>query len=109
MTDFDENEFDRPMSAAHRERVSRLTPEEVAQIDAALLSAAGARFQKVAMVVASAMIKLETSTRRVPDLFYSERVRHLVETGVLESVGDLRRMCFSEVRVPTDSGSHSAT
>ena len=107
MTDFDENEFDGPMSAAHRERVSRLTAEEISEIDAALVSAARARFRKVAMVVGSAMIKLEASITRVPDLFYAERVRHLVETGVLESVGDLRRMTFSEVRLPTDEGSGS--
>ena len=36
----------------------------------------------------------------LPDIFYSQRVRKLVELGFLESEGNLDFMCFSEVRLP---------
>jgi hypothetical protein len=104
-----EVELDGPMTAAQSERISQLTAQEISAIDAALLSAARTRFRKVAMVVGTAMIELEVSIPRVPDLFYSERVRCLVEAGALESAGDLRRMRFSEVRLPADERSPSTT
>jgi hypothetical protein len=34
----------------------------------------------------------------IPDVYYAERVRALVDRGLIESVGNLRRMRFSEVR-----------
>ena len=43
----------------------------------------------------------------VPDIYYAQRVRHLVEVGKLESQGDLHYMRYSEVRLP-GSGSRAS-
>ena len=40
------------------------------------------------------------SIQSVPDLFYAERLRKLVQDGKLESQGNLHYMRFSEVRLP---------
>ena len=36
----------------------------------------------------------------IPDVFYSQRVKALVENGLLESQGNLDFMRYSEVRLP---------
>jgi hypothetical protein len=36
----------------------------------------------------------------VPDVFYSQRAKALVENGLLESQGNLDFMRYSEVRLP---------
>jgi hypothetical protein len=38
----------------------------------------------------------------IPDIFYSQRIRELVEKKLLESQGDLQFMRYSEVRLPSD-------
>ncbi|WP_425530461.1 DUF3658 domain-containing protein [Xanthomonas oryzae] len=35
----------------------------------------------------------------MPDIFYAQRIRHLVSAGHLEASGNLNRMRFSEVRL----------
>jgi hypothetical protein len=34
------------------------------------------------------------------DVFYAQRIRLMVENGVVEAVGDLKRMGYSEVHLP---------
>ena len=81
-------------------RVSRLTPQEVSQIDAALMSHAVPQWRKVAMIVGLAMQESKNQPGDVPDVFYSRRVAHLVSDGKLVAFGDLRRMRYSEVKLP---------
>jgi len=50
-------------------------------------------------VIGSAMLAAEDIVPRVPDFFYTERIRHLVVAGKLESEGNLDYMRFSEVRL----------
>ncbi len=40
----------------------------------------------------------------VPDIYYSERIRKLVEKGVLEAAGNLHYMRYSEVRLRQGGG-----
>jgi hypothetical protein len=35
----------------------------------------------------------------IPDLFYAQRIRHLIASGQLESQGNTTSMRFSEVRL----------
>ena len=47
------------------------------------------------------MMEMQNRISGIPDIFYSQRVRHLVEEGKLESQGNLGYMRYSEVRLPS--------
>ncbi len=85
------------MDHEDRELVSKLTNNEIQLIDKALLSHANNNWRKVAMIVGLTMSETECNNG-IPDLFYAERIRKLVDEGYLESEGDLRFMGHSEVR-----------
>ena len=93
---------DPPLTSEQGQRVGQPKEEEIKEIDSALLSNVNPQWQKVAMVVARAMESCAGRIPPVPDLFYGQRVRLLVELGLLESQGDLASMRFSEVRLPSD-------
>jgi len=76
---------------------------ELEEIDKAILQHTSDLWRKVAMIVGLTMMDLESRVGGIPDIFYSQRVQHLVEKGLLESEGDLSRMRFSEVRVAQKS------
>jgi hypothetical protein len=80
--------------------VAQLTEAEVQEIDNLLLSYAKHSWRKGAMLVALAMVSQESHLSKVPDLYYSERIKQLVQNGRLESRGDLHYMRDSEVRLP---------
>jgi hypothetical protein len=91
---------DEPLTAEQAALVEALSPDEVESIDRALLSNTHDRWRKVAMVVGKTMMELETRRRGIPDTYYAQRVRKLVERGSLQSQGNLEFMRFSEVRRP---------
>lgn len=45
------------------------------------------------------MVVLGSQFPGVPDVFYAQRVRRLVEAGAIEAVGDLNRIRYSEIRI----------
>ncbi|MGR4869682.1 DUF3658 domain-containing protein [Variovorax sp. LARHSF232] len=94
----DDETYDTDLSPAEGKRVARLPPEELALIDAALLSQVSNDWRKVARVVGMAMLSMPDRPSGVPDVYFAKRVALLVEAGQLESQGNLRRMRFSEVR-----------
>ena len=94
----DDNTYDSELSPAEGERVARLPQAILALIDAALLSQVSNDWRKVAHVVGMAMLSMPDRPSGVPDVFFAKRVALLVESGQLESQGNLRRMRFSEVR-----------
>jgi hypothetical protein len=79
----------------------KVAEELVARIDAALLAHTTQEFHKVAKIVYLAMKSIPDAPENVTDCFYARRVVHLVQSGQMESQGDLRRMRFSEVRLPS--------
>ena len=91
---------DEPLNPEQAALVASLSASEIDAIDKALLGNAHNRWRKVAMVVGKTMMELETRRSGIPDTFYAQRVRHLVESGSLESQGNLAYMRFSEVRQP---------
>ena len=99
----DEFEPDGPMSPEQAAIAASLTPEMIARIDAALLSHARDRERKVAMIVGLTMMQSEVRVPGLPDLYYAERVKHLVKTGKLIAEGNLDYMRYSEVRLPEGS------
>jgi hypothetical protein len=92
---------DGPLTPQELQRVEELTSEELQKIDDAMMSHARQRWRKVALLVGSAMVDNRDTIKNVPDIFYAQRLRLLVEAGRLESQGDLNFMRFSEVKLPS--------
>lgn len=95
---------DRPPDAEALKLIAALTPTQIEAIDATVMHAAGLSWRKVSFVVGTAMHALYGRVSRIPDAFYAQRVASLVSQGRLESLGDLSRMRYSEVRVPSQAG-----
>jgi len=91
---------DPPMSDDEARVAASLSPEFVERIDTELLSHARRSNRKVAMLVGLAMDNPAVRVAGLPDLFYGQRVRVLVETGALVAEGNLAYMRYSEVRLP---------
>lgn len=98
MTDFEAP--DGPMSPEQRAIADSLSADMVEKIDAALLSQAKERNRKVAMIVGMTMMDKKLCVPGLPDLYYAERVKKLVEKGLLVAEGNLDYMRYSEVRLP---------
>ena len=96
---FDEFEPDGPLTPEQLAVVEKLTPDELTKIDEGLLSNCCDQWRKVARVVGTTMLNDGPYRYEyVPDTFYSQRVKILVERGSLESQGNLDFMRYSEVR-----------
>ena len=91
---------DPPLDVEQSLRVSKLTQEDLWEMDRVLLSQAAPAFRKVARIVAGAIGELSARLPDVPDIYYAQRVRNLVAAGQLESQGNLLYMRYSEVRLP---------
>jgi hypothetical protein len=91
---------DPPLDAGQAIRVSKITQEELWEMDRVLLAQASPQWRKVARLVGGAIGVLSARIPNVPDIYYAQRVRHLVEVGKLESQGNLLFMGRSEVRLP---------
>jgi len=87
------------MMPEQEQRARLLTLAELERIDKCLLSHASNRFQKVARIVGLSMKDLNHQFH-LPAVFFSGRIKHLVESGALEAAGNLDRMRCSEVRIP---------
>ena len=96
---------DPPLTPEQQIRVSELEDYEIELIDEMLLAQADVRWRKVARIVGFAMTQENNPIRNISDIYYSHRVRHLVERGKLESQGNLDYMGYSEVRLPESKGS----
>lgn len=80
--------------------ISKLKAVDLELIDKTLLSECVSTWRKVARVVGTAMNSLQDQLPEIPDGYYAQRVALLVQTGKLESQGNLGHMRFSEVRLP---------
>jgi hypothetical protein len=91
---------DSPMMPQEQAVADSLSPDMVAKIDAGLLSLARKTQRKVAMLVGLAMMDPSLRVPGLPDVFYAQRIKALVDRGLLVATGNLDRMRYSEVRVP---------
>jgi len=91
---------DPDLTEEQKSLVSNLSQQDLAAIDNLLLSTARPTWKKVAFIVGTTMTNLPSRVTGIPDVFYSQRIRSLVENGYLESQGDLSYMRFSEIRLP---------
>lgn len=97
----DENRDDLELDDEDHLAVSALTEDDITAIDDAILAEARVHWLKVAMVVAKAMDAYPGEYLEIPDLFYGQRVRELVLKGKLIAQGNVSRMRYSEVRLPS--------
>jgi len=93
-------ENDGPMSAAQLVIVGKLTANEIEKIDKAILKNSSHQWRKVARVVGQTLLEFQSEFPEVPDIFYSERVEFLVNSGALQSQGNLKKMRYSEIKLP---------
>ena len=93
-------ETDPPLNEVQRAVANSLTDEKLQKIDWELLANVGEMPRKMARVVGTAMSNPEVRVPGLPDLFYAERIRSLVESGKLESIGNLYAMRYCEVWLP---------
>lgn len=77
-----------------------LSVSQIALIDHLLLAGCAPTWRKVARVVGVALTKGPEELVEGPDRFFARRVNALVESGKLESQGNLDYMRFSGVRLP---------
>lgn len=80
--------------------VEELSDTEVQAVDDALFANTGDEWRKVARVVGTTMMELPCRVEGIPDAYYSQRIRKLVNDGLLESQGNLSYMRYSEIRRP---------
>jgi hypothetical protein len=97
----DDSAPDPPLSKAELALVNQLSQAQIDQVDRELRANCTHQWRKVAMVVGTTMSTLESRTVGIPAMFYAQRVARLVHEGRLQSQGDLQRMRYSEVRLPT--------
>ena len=90
------------MTKEQKELVSKLSELDIQAIDDHILKASHSMWRKVARIVGTAMENQQNRIKGIPDLYYAERVRYLVEAGILEYQGNLNHMGFSEIRLPQD-------
>jgi hypothetical protein len=79
--------------------VKQLSATEIEEIDQALLRNVTHQWRKIARVVGTTMVELKNRVVGIPDIYYSQRVMHLIEKGFLDLEGEKNRMRFSEVRL----------
>jgi hypothetical protein len=89
-------------SAEVRLKVAALSEAQLQALDDALLRHVSDDWRKIARVVGTAMGESALRAHGLPDIFYAERVRHLIETGVLEAQGNVRTMGLGEVRLQVE-------
>lgn len=100
MDHFDEKASDGEMNVEQTKIAASLSQELIERIDASLLSLVVAHNRKVARVVGTVMMDETLRIPGLPDLFYRDRVKLLVEKGLVVADGNLDYMRFSEVRLP---------
>jgi hypothetical protein len=76
-----------------------LSKEELAHIDDALYSNTTSQWRKMAMVIALTMTE-SGNPHNLPDIFFSERVKRLIDERRLEFQGELDSFRYCEVRRP---------
>lgn len=80
------------------ELISKLTKEQIEEIDQEILNIADERYKKVAFIVGSVMTSFGNKFEGIPDVYYSKRVTRLIESGDLIAQGFVGRMRYCEVK-----------
>lgn len=90
---------DTQLTAEQQAQVDRLTTIKLAEIDEALLRAANTIWQKQALIIGQVMTATHCKQLELPDVFYSTRLKLLVEQEKLTAMGNLNHMRYSELKL----------
>jgi hypothetical protein len=88
-----------PISAEEQAAADLLNEQDLKLIDACILSHCAERFYKVAWIMGQTQDELADRFPKLSYVFYTRRLKHLVDTGCLVAAGDVFKMRFSEVRL----------
>lgn len=97
MSELDTQE-DPELTTSELALVSKLTDEQIMDIDQAILNAVDDRYRKVAFIVGSIMQSLDNRIEGIPAVYYSQRVTRLVDSGDLTARGFVGHMRYCEVK-----------
>ena len=88
-----------PLDAEDIRAIAALSAADISAIDQAILAQLNHRWQKTAFVVTKAMYAYPDRYDDIADVFYGQRVIGLADAGLIETIGNLRQMRFSEIRL----------
>jgi hypothetical protein len=88
-----------PISAQEQAAADLLSKRDLEAIDACILSHCADHFYKVARIMGKTEDELAERFPKLSYVFYTQRLKHLVDTGHLDSAGDVFKMRFSEARL----------
>jgi hypothetical protein len=88
-----------PISAEEKAAGDLLCQLELEAIDVCILSHCADHFYKVARVMGQTEDELAERFPKLSYVFYTQRLKRLVDTGRLVAAGDVFKMRFSEVRL----------
>jgi hypothetical protein len=88
-----------PISDEEQAAVDLLSEQDLEAIDACILSYCATHFYKVARIMGQTQDELASRFPKLSYVFYTQRLKHLVDTGRLVAAGDVFKMRFSEVRL----------
>jgi hypothetical protein len=100
MTEPDDEQPDRALTPEEEAQARLLSAADLKRIDECLLSNTSQQWRKVARVIGQTMLALNREFPHMPDGLYSARIKHLAESGAIETAGNLDRMRYSEIRLP---------
>ena len=103
MAELNKEQLERFNSEEDVKAVLSLSTSDTDLIDAWLLDAVSHKWQKVAKVVATAIMTSDRLQKleEIPDLYFGMRIEKMVSDRLLKSEGDLKQMRFSEVKLAT--------
>ena len=88
-----------PISADEQAAADLLSEQDLEAIDACILGHCADRFYKVARIMGRTQDELACRFPKLSYVFYTQRLKHLVDAGRLVAAGDVFKMRFSEVRL----------
>ena len=96
--EFNDMAPDQDLTSEQQDIVAKLTDEDRVLIDDRLYSKVSHRWSKVARIVGNLMHELPEKFSEIPDVYYSQRLRTIVDSGKVEFRGSLNHMRYCEVR-----------
>jgi hypothetical protein len=88
-----------PISAEEQAAADLLSEQDLEAIDACILRHCADHFYKVARIMGRTQDELAERFPKLSYVFYTQRLKRLVDTGHLDAAGDVFKMRFSEVRL----------
>ena len=88
-----------PISTEEQAAADLLSTQDIELIDACILSHCADHFYKVARIMGRTEDELANRFPKLSFVFYTQRLKQLVDTGRLDAAGDVFKMRFSEVRL----------